>query len=136
MITAFIMREIHAKEEVMDHRRPIIRTIADAEGIRAQMLAGAARTADWLRSFTGDPMEMLKAQRFKSVGHDPLTGEPLNVVEQLNQTFTILVTLSAVERLIRARQCFGHPQVARQLHETKMVRSAGNVPRDRFDCGK
>ena len=30
----------------------------------------------------------------------PTTGEPLNVVEQLNQTFTILVTLSAVEQLI------------------------------------
>jgi hypothetical protein len=84
----------------MDHRRPIILTIADAEGIRAQILAGAAHTVDWLRSFTGDPMELLKALRFKSVGHDPLTGEPLNVVEQLNQTFTILVTLSAVEQLI------------------------------------
>ena len=84
----------------MDHRRPIILTIADAEGIRAQILAGAAHTADWLRTFTGDPMELLKALRFKSVGHDPLTGEPLNVVEQLNQTFTILVTLSAVEQLI------------------------------------
>jgi len=34
------------------------------------------------------------------VGHDPLTGEPLNIIEQLNQTFTILVTLRAVERLI------------------------------------
>lgn len=84
----------------MDHRRPIIQTIADAESIRAQMLAGAARAADWLRSFTGDPIELLKSLRFKSVGYDPLTGEPLNVVEQLNQTFTILVTLGAVERLI------------------------------------
>jgi hypothetical protein len=59
----------------MDHRRPIIRTIADAEGIRAQMLAGAARTADWLRSFTGDPMKLLKSLRFKSVGHDPLSTD-------------------------------------------------------------
>jgi hypothetical protein len=84
----------------MDHRRPIIRTIADAEGMHAQMLAGAARTADWLRGFIGEPMALLKSLRFELVGHDPLTGEPLNVVEQLNQTFTILVTLSAVERLI------------------------------------
>jgi hypothetical protein len=53
---SFIMREIHAREGVMDHRRPIIQTIADAESIRAQILAGAARTADWLRSFTGDPI--------------------------------------------------------------------------------
>jgi hypothetical protein len=45
-------------------------------------------------------MDLLKSLRFELVGHDPLTGEPLNVVEQLNQTFTILVTLRAVERLI------------------------------------
>ena len=54
------------------------------------MLAGAAHTASWLRSFIGEPMALLKSLRFELVGHDPLTGEPLNVVEQLNQTFTIL----------------------------------------------
>jgi len=84
----------------MDHRRPIIRSIADAESLHAQLLASAARTAAWLRDFAGEPMAMLKAMRFETIGCDPLTGEPLNVVEQLNQTFTILVTLRAVERLI------------------------------------
>jgi hypothetical protein len=84
----------------MDHRRPIVRTIADAEGMRAQMLDAATRTAGWLRDFPGEPMALLKALRFELVGHDPLTGEPLNVIEQLNQTFTILVTLRAIERLI------------------------------------
>ena len=44
-------------------------------------------------------MSVLRAMRFDTVGHDPLTGEPLNVVEQLNQTFTILVTLRAIEQL-------------------------------------
>ena len=96
----------------MDHRRPIIRTIADAEGMHAQMLAGAARTADWLRSFTGEPMALLKSLRFELVGHDPLTGEPLNVVEQLNQTFTILVSLRAVERLIELHPEAGGFQLA------------------------
>jgi hypothetical protein len=84
----------------MDRRRPIIRTIANAESLHAQMVASAARTAEWLRSFAGEPMALLKALRFDTVGHDPLTGEPLNVVEQLNQTFTILVTVRAVEQLI------------------------------------
>jgi hypothetical protein len=45
-------------------------------------------------------MALLKALRFDAVGHDPLSGEALNVVEQLNQTFTILVTIRAIERLI------------------------------------
>jgi hypothetical protein len=84
----------------LDHRRPIIRSISDAEAMHARLLDSAARTAGWLRAFSGDPMALLKALRFETVGHDPLTGEALNVVEQLNQTFTILVTLRAVERLI------------------------------------
>ena len=84
----------------MDHRRPTIRTIADAEQMHAQILDGAARTVAWLRGVEGEPMAVLKKLRFDTVGHDPLTGSPLNVVEQLNQTFTILVSLRAVEKLI------------------------------------
>ncbi len=68
--------------------------------LHAQLLDGAARTAAWLRNFAGKPMALLRALRFDAVGHDPLSGEALNVVEQLNQTFTILVTLRAIERLI------------------------------------
>jgi hypothetical protein len=81
-------------------RRPVIRTVAEAEAMHARLLDGAARTATWLRDFNGEPMSLLRALRFDTVGHDPLTGEPLNVVEQLNQTFTILVTLRAIKRLI------------------------------------
>jgi hypothetical protein len=84
----------------LDHRRPTIRTIADAEQMHAQILDGAARTVAWLRGVEGEPMAVLKKLRFDTVGHDPLTGSPLNVVEQLNQTFTILVSLRAVEKLI------------------------------------
>jgi hypothetical protein len=96
----------------MDHRRPIIRTIADAEAMHAQLLASAAGTAEWLRAFTGEPMALLKALRFELVGKDPLTGDGLNVVEQLNQTFTILVTLRAVERLIELHPDAGGFQLA------------------------
>jgi hypothetical protein len=45
-------------------------------------------------------MELLSALRFLPVGHDPITGNALNVIEQVNQTFTILVSLKAVEQLI------------------------------------
>ena len=65
----------------MDHRRPTIRTIADAEQMHAQILDGAARTVAWLRRVEGEPMAVLKKLRFDAVGHDPLTGSPLNVVE-------------------------------------------------------
>lgn len=85
----------------MDHRRPIIRSAADAEALEVQILSGAALTANWLGGFVGEPLELLRALRFKTVGHDPLTGAPLNLVEQINQTFTILVSLRAVEQLLK-----------------------------------
>ena len=68
--------------------------------MHASILSGAERSAAWLRSFPGEPLEFLRALRFQTIGHDPLTGAPLNLVEQLNQTFTILVSLRAVERLL------------------------------------
>jgi hypothetical protein len=96
----------------VSHRRPIIRTITDAEQLHSQILDGAARTVAWLRSVEGEPMAVLKKLRFETVGHDPLTGSPLNVVEQLNQTFTILVSLRAVEKLIELHPEAGGFQLA------------------------
>jgi hypothetical protein len=83
-----------------DLRRSLIRSVHDAEALHAKVLGGAERTAAWLRGFTGSPIQLLTALRFQTVGHSPLTGEALNVIEQINQTFTILVSLRAVERLI------------------------------------
>ncbi len=85
----------------MLHRRPIIRSIDDAEELRAKIMSGAARSAEWLRGFVGEPLDLLRALRFDTVGTDPLTGAPLNFVEQINQTFTILVSLCAVEQLLK-----------------------------------
>ena len=83
-----------------DPKRRTILTFAEAEDMHAKLAEGAAHTAKWLAARTNDdPMSLLRAMRFDMVGHDPLTGEPLNVVEQLNQTFTILVTLRAIEQL-------------------------------------
>jgi hypothetical protein len=82
------------------HLRPTITSIGEAEATHAKLVDGAAATVKWLREFSGEPLAVLKALRFEMVGYDPLTGEPLNIVEQLNQTFTILVTLHAIERLI------------------------------------
>lgn len=83
----------------IDPKRRTIHNYAEAEGMHAALAEGAARTAKWLTTQTNDPMLLLRAMRFDTVGHDPLTGEPLNFVEQLNQTFTILVTLRAIEQL-------------------------------------
>ena len=90
-----------------DLRRSLIRSVHDAEALHAKVLGGAERTAAWLRGFTGSPIQLLTALRFQTVGHSPLTGEALNVIEQIDQTFTILVSLRAVERLIEHPEANG-----------------------------
>ena len=94
------MTQQRPAENAIDLRRTIIRTVAEAEVLHAQILRSAERTAAWLQSLTGSNLDLLKALRFQTVGHDPLSGEPLNVIEQVNQTFTILVSLRAVEKLL------------------------------------
>jgi hypothetical protein len=84
MVLSHIMREEGA---ALDHRRRVIHTAADAEELHAKILDGAARTVAWLRNFDtdSDPMDLLRKLRFEMVGHDPLTGEALNMIEQLNR---------------------------------------------------
>ena len=84
----------------MPHRRRLIQSTQDVEAVRAEVLRSAERTRAWLSGFVGEPLGLLKAMKFEAIGTDPLTGEPLNLIEQLNQTFTVLVTLRAVERLL------------------------------------
>jgi hypothetical protein len=91
----------------VDPKRRTIRTIAEAKDLHANLAQSAANTAKWLAAQTGDPMSLLRAMRFETVGYDPLTGEPLNIVEQLNQTFTILVTLRAIEQLFELHRDSG-----------------------------
>ncbi|MGV7219224.1 hypothetical protein [Bradyrhizobium sp. UFLA05-112] len=79
-----------------DPKRRTIRSFAEAEDMHTKIAESAANTAKWLVEQKDEPMSLLRAMRFDPVGHDPLTGEPLNIVEQLNQTFTILVTLRAI----------------------------------------
>jgi hypothetical protein len=107
----------------MDHLRPIIHSIDQAETMHSRLLEGAAATAKFLREFSGEPMALVKALRFELVGHDPLTGEPLNVVEQLNQTFTIVVPLRAIERLIELHPDAGGFRLARGTSSGRDIES-------------
>lgn len=54
------------------------------------------------------PLDVLEALKFQRFGRDPLDPtRPLNLIEQLNQTFTYLVSVRAVEFLFEE-----HPEAA------------------------
>ncbi|WP_312648079.1 hypothetical protein [Aminipila sp.] len=48
----------------------------------------------------GDALEFLKKIKFEQCGYDPLFEESINIIEQINQTFTYLVCLKAAEILL------------------------------------
>ena len=78
----------------------IVRTVEDADCLMARIRASAARIHDWIAAQTGDPLDMLRRMKFETVGFHPIEGHPLNLVEQINQTWTFAVALAAARQLL------------------------------------
>jgi hypothetical protein len=68
--------------------------------LRAEVFASTHFTLEALRRVcTLDPLEALIRLKFTEVGRDPLSERPLNLIEQVNQTFTYLTSFAAVEAI-------------------------------------
>lgn len=77
-----------------------IRCIDDADRLMALIRGSASRVHDWVAAQTGDPLEMLRRMRFDPVGFHPVEDRPLNLVEQINQTWTYAVAVAAARQLL------------------------------------
>jgi hypothetical protein len=66
----------------------------------AMVHAAAAKTQVWIAAHSGDPMNLLRSMKFETIGFHPISDHALNVVEQINQTFTYAVALAAVRELL------------------------------------
>ena len=83
---------------------------ADAQALENDIRLASKRAASALRQRLGqgDALDVLRAVKFEKIGHDPLDpNRPLNLIEQVNQTFTALVSVRAVEYLFDH-----HPEAA------------------------
>ena len=83
-----------------------VRSIEDVERHEARIRSAAERTQSWIRAHVGDPIELLRAMKFETIGFHPAGDHALNVIEQINQTFTYIVALASVRVLIDR-----HPKV-------------------------
>jgi len=86
-------------------------TRSDVEGFRESLLASAKQTQIRIAKLAGseETMEFLFQLKFQAVGCDPLDqSRQLNLIEQLNQTFTYLASFAGADFLF-AR----HPKVQR-----------------------
>jgi hypothetical protein len=91
------MREISGLRNLI----VVIDNIQQIEPKRAAVRAAAEQATTELARLSRDRtgLTLLESVRFMEIGRHPLEDRVLNLVEQVNQTFTILVSLAAVEWL-------------------------------------
>lgn len=94
-----------------------VRTPNQISTLKSRIRAAANLTYQNLRGLDSNPMESLWSLKFEPLGHHPLTGQKLNIVEQLISTFTVMATLSAAQRLLE-----GYPDCG------GLVLRPGNIP--------
>ncbi len=78
----------------------VVNTPQDIDRHLVAVRSAASKTRDWLVAHDGDPMDLLRSMKFDTIGFHPMDAQPLNVIEQINQTFTYAVALAAARQLL------------------------------------
>jgi hypothetical protein len=72
----------------------------DIDRYLGQVRDAAAKIHAWIAAQDGDPLDLLRRLKFETAGFHPILGHPLNVIEQINQTWTFVVALGAARHLL------------------------------------
>ncbi len=88
---------------------------ADADRLM-ERIGGAGKTQAWLAAQSGDPLCMLRRMKFEAVGVHPIAGHALNIVEQINQSWTFAVAVAAARQLLRLHPEAGGFRLAPGAH--------------------
>ena len=77
-------------------------TLNEVQQLKEQLLKSAEKAKISVLSHAEEtnPVQFLASVKFREVGYDPITGETINLIEQLNQLFSDLVAVSALEHLM------------------------------------
>ena len=87
-----------------------ILTVAEIDPLLGRIQAAAARTTQAIRRLINsepDGIEILRQMKFTEMAWHPIDDRPLNLIEQLNQTWTYLVTLKALPFLFERHPAAG-----------------------------
>ncbi len=78
-----------------------IATIDDLASLETTITLSCESTMTALRELiaTKSAIQVMERMKFEPIGRDPLSDRPLNVIEQVNQTFTYLATIKALRYL-------------------------------------
>ena len=81
----------------------LVSTFTQVTQLEEAIIKNAEASFEVLKEYsaTTDAMHFFTAIKFTKLGKDPITGKALNLIEQINQTYSNLVTLAAVRDLLR-----------------------------------
>ena len=79
----------------------IIKDLSQLRREQEKVRQAARTTREKLKKLSDDPLDALHTLRFDRYAHHPWEDRELNLIEQLNQTFTALTSLAAVRRLMK-----------------------------------
>jgi len=94
----------------------VVTSSADVDRHLDLIRASAARAQAWIVSHRGDPLDLLRQMKFQPVGFHPVEDRALNLLEQLNQTWTYAVALEAARKLLELHPEAGGFHVAPGAH--------------------
>jgi hypothetical protein len=83
-----------------------VRTSGEADVLMEAVRSSAARAIKAIAELDGEPLDKLKRMKFDQLGFHPLEDRSLNLIEQVNQTWTYAVAIAATRQLL-----FLHPDV-------------------------
>ena len=80
----------------------VVNTHEQVAQLRKTIVENATSAFSELKEFSQqtDALQFFASIKFVPIGKDPLTGVPLNLIEQINQTYSNLVVLAAAHDLI------------------------------------
>lgn len=105
-----------------------VRSIADADSLLARIRRSAERVHDWVAAYRGDPLDMLEKMKFEPIGFHPIAGHALNLVEQINQTWTFAVAIAAARQLLELHPDAGGYRLAPGAHASQALDIMSEIP--------
>lgn len=106
----------------------VIRSPAEADALIETVRLSAARAQSWISQQTGDPLDLLRRMKFEPVGFHPLEDRELNIIEQINQTWTFAVAITAARQLLSLHPEAGGFRLAPGAHAALELDIMSEVP--------
>lgn len=96
-----------------------IESADEIPGLRKTVEHNSRKALDYIKRTESEPLDAFFRMKFTPIGFHPTSGHELNLIEQINQTFTYLCALEASEFLFRRHKGLKGLQVYPGAHAPK-----------------